>query len=162
MRSRASKGGIASGTATAHVNMLLHTYDWTKFDITLAGEDPLGCPLQELHLLETFELNGSRIIALKRGHKNHLSESAFAYALYDYWSGNAANSNTLSLRSLLVDRRSPGTIFKLDEESLYKYTLNLAKNCDMTIDSDGVGGNDLISRNRKSVSKLKEYAWQKN
>ena len=160
VRNRAPSGGITSGTATAHVNMLLNTYDWTKFDVTLAGEDPLGCPLQELHLLETYELNGSRIVGIKRGHKNHLAESAFAYALYDYWTGVAKNSLTLSLRSLLVERRSPGIIFRLDEESLYRCVSNLAMDCNMTIGSDGAGGSNLMARNKKSIENLKDFVWQ--
>ena len=160
VRNRAPNGGIASGTALAHVNMLLNTYDWTKFDIALAGEDPLGCPLQELHLLESFELNGTRIVGIKRGHKKHLAASAFAYALYDYWTGTAENSVTLSLRSLQVNRRSPGVIFRLNEESLYRCVANVAKDCNMTIESDGAGGSYLDAKNKKSIKNLKEYIWQ--
>ena len=163
VRSRAATGrrSITDRTATAHVGMLLRTYDWACFDQTTPGEDASGCPFQELHLIETSLVNGQTYVTLKRGAKPQLDTGAFAFALYDYWRGTAPGSRSLSLRSLLLDRRSPGVIFRLDEPALHIYLEDLSTAGALYLRSDGAGGIDLISNSPVADEELMELAWQR-
>ncbi len=161
-RARAAKKSIALGTAKAHVDMLLRTYDWTHFDQATPGEDISGCPFRELHLLETSLVNGETYVTLKRGAKLQLDTEAFAFALYDYWQGTAPGSRSLSLRSLLLDRRSPGVIFCLDEPALHACLEDISRVAGLQLRSDGVGGIDLVCGAPEARERLKEFAWQCN
>ena len=117
-RAVAARGSVTQRTATTHVDILLRTYDWARFEAATPGEDASGCPFQELHLIETSAVNGQTVVSVKRGPKPLLDVRAFAFALNDYWQGTAPGSRSLSVRSLLVDRRSPGVVYRLDEGSL--------------------------------------------
>ena len=162
VRSRAltEKGSITNRTVTVHVDMLLRTYDWTRFDLTTPSEDASGCPFQELHLLETSLVNGQTCVTLKRGAKPQLDAGAFAFALCDYWQKTAPGSGSLSLRSLLLERRSPGSIFRLDEPSLHVCLEDICGDAGLQLRSDGVGGTDLVGNSPLVNEKLKKLAWQ--
>ena len=161
-RAVTTRGSITQRTATAHVDMLIRTYDWARFDQTTAGEDACGCPFQELHVLETSLVNDQTYVVLKRGAKPQLDAGAFAFALYDYWQGTARRSRSLSLRSLLLDRRSPGVVFRLDEPALHQCLYDLAGATGLQLQSDGAGGLDLVSNSRVADGSLAELAWQRN
>ena len=162
VRSRAvtARGTITHGTAAAHVDMLLRTYDWARFDQAAPGEDASGCPFQELHLLETSLVNGKTFVALKRGLKPQLDTGAFAFALHDYWQGTASGSHSLSLRSLLLERRSPGVIFCLDEPALHRCLEELATAPGLELRGDGAGGTDLVADSPAAFERLEHLAWQ--
>ncbi|MCZ0942389.1 MAG: DUF4007 family protein [Gammaproteobacteria bacterium] len=163
VRNRAvvAKGSVTRRTATAHVDMLLRTYDWARFDAATPGEDASGCPFQELHLIETAVVNGHTQISVKRGPKPQLDVGAFAFALSDYWQGVAPGSRSLSIRSLLVDRRSPGVVFRLDEGSLLVCLEELCELSGMQMRSDGTGGMDLVG-NGQSKERLEWVAWPRS
>ena len=160
-RAVAARGSVTQRTATNHVDILLRTYDWTRFEAATPGEDASGCPFQELHLIETSAVNGQTLVSVKRGPKPLLDVGAFAFALNDYWQGTAPGSGSLSVRSLLVDRRSPGVVYRLDEGSLLAYLEELCEMSGMQMRSDGAGGMDVVGRGQEK-ERLEKVAWRGN
>ena len=163
VRSRAvvARGSVTRRTATTHVDILLRTYDWARFEAATPGEDASGCPFQELHLIETSAVNGQTLVSVKRGPKPQLDVRAFAFALNDYWQGTAPGSRSLSVRSLLVDRRSPGVVYRLDEGSLLACLEELCGMSGMQMRSDGAGGMDVVGDGQVK-ERLEEVAWRGN
>ena len=158
-RAVAARGSVTQRTATNHVDILLRTYDWARFETAAPGEDASGCPFQELHLVETSSVNGQTLVSVRRGPKPLLDVGAFAFALNDYWQGTAPGSRSLSVRSLLVDRRSPGVVYRLDEGSLLACLEELCRISDMHMRSDGAGGMDVVG-DRQVKKRLEEVAWR--
>lgn len=163
VRNRAVAAGrsVTQRTATAHADMLLRTYDWARFEASIPGEDASGCPFQELQLIETSAVNGQTLVSVKRGPKPQLDVSAFAFAVNDYWQGTAPGSRSLSVRSLLVDRRSPGVVYRLDEGSLLASLEELCGLSGMQMRSDGAGGMDVVGDGRAN-ERLEGVAWPGN
>ena len=160
-RAVAEKGSVTQRTAVTHVDILLRTYDWTRFEVGTSGEDTSGCPFQELQLIETSAVNGQTLVRVKRGPKPLLDVSAFAFALNDYWQGTARGSLSLSVRSLLVDRRSPGVVYRLDEGALLSCLEELCGVSGMQMRGDGVGSIDVVG-DGQIRERLEEVAWQGN
>lgn len=158
-RAVAARGSVTQRTAATHVDILLRTYDWARFEAAAPGEDASGCPFQELHLIETSAVNGQTLVSVKRGPKPLLDVGAFAFALNDYWQETAPGSRSLSVRSLLVDRRSPGVVYRLDEGSLFACLEELCGISGMEMRSDGAGGTDVVG-DRQVKERLEEVAWQ--
>ena len=157
-RAVAARGSITRRTATAHVDIFLRTYDWARLDSTTPGEDVSGCPFQELRLIETAVLNGHTQVNVKRGPKVQLDIGAFAFALLDYWKGTAPGANAISIRRMLVDRRSPGVVFRLDEGSLLASLQELCSVTGMVLRGDGAGGTELVC-NGPMEGYLEDVAW---
>ena len=158
-RAVAARGSVTQRTATNHVDILLRTYDWARFEAAAPGDDASGCPFQELHLIETSSVNAQTLVSVKRGPKPLLDIGAFAFALNDYWQGTAPGSRSLSVRSLLVDRRSPGVVYRLDEGSLLACLEELCRISGMHMRSDGTGGMDVVGDGQVKES-LEEVAWR--
>ena len=152
---------MTNRTATAHVDILLQTYDWSRFDAATPGEDATGCPFQELQLVETSTVNGQMHVSVKRGTKPQLDVGAFAFALNDYWQGTALGSRSISLRSLLIGQRSPGVVFRLDEGSLFACLEQLCEISGLEMRSDGAGGMDIVGDSQVN-KRLEEVAWLRN
>lgn len=155
----ATKGAISPGTASAHVDIFLRTYDWSRGDAISATDEGAGSPFQELKLLETAQSSGGVAITINRGPKPDLRLSDFAFALRDYWLGTASTSHQLSLRTLQLDRRGPASIFRLDEGSLQILIEEVAQRTKMECESDGAGGKALISPAGDHIEELEELAW---
>jgi hypothetical protein len=85
-------------------------------------EESLGCPLQELGLIQILPDGGKdEILQFDRGPKHGLTGQVFGYALLDFWERFAPESKTLSLKSICFEQMSPGMVFKLDENSILGY-----------------------------------------
>jgi len=162
MRAASTKGAISRNTAAAHVDLFLRTYDWSRSGSVVIAEEGSGCPFQELKLLETAHSSGDVIVTLNRGPKQDLRLSDMAFALHDFWAGTAHGSDTLSMRSLLLDKRGPGSIFRLDEASLHVLLEKLSMETAFEIESDGIGGSVLVASNSDHLHHLETAAWPKN
>jgi hypothetical protein len=158
-RAAASRGAISRNTASAHVDIFLRTYDWSRSDASSAAEEGANSPFQELRLLETAYHNGSTIISFNRGPKPDLRLSDLAFALRDFWVGTASESTRLSMRALQLDKRSPAAIFRLDENSLHIMVEELARETGLVIESDGAGGAALLSPSGGHLERLEALAW---
>lgn len=161
-RAVTARGAATSGTVAQHVDIFLRTYDSGRTSGAAIAEDSLGCPLQELGLLEIDDAAGVGIVKFHRGPKPDLDAKALAFAIADFWKATAANSKTLSMRSLMLDRRSPGVVFKLDEASLHGQLQTLCEEIKgLALRDDGAGGLDLIaSSSRAPHAVLEEFAWR--
>lgn len=80
-----------------------------------AIEDRLECPLIELQLIGVDPENF--LYRFERGPKPTLNDWFFLYALVEFWEGRTPGS-TLSLSEATYAAGSPGTVFKMDEDSV--------------------------------------------
>jgi len=161
VRARAvtTRGSITTGTASAHIDMLLRTYDAGK-PSDGAVEDTLGCPLQELGLILVATAAGRPSVRMSRGARAGLDAGAFAFALLDFWRGAAAGSRSLSVRSLMLERRSPGSILRLDETALHEQLLSVcARTGALRLREDGAGSTDLVATTDDHLEQLERLAW---
>ena len=72
-----------------------------------------------------------------------------------------ASSRTISLRSLMLGRRSPGAVFRLDEASMHVLLDRLCSRLKgFSMRDDGTGGVDLIFNDRAAPhARLERFAW---
>jgi hypothetical protein len=155
-----ARGAITSGTVLQHVDVFLRTYDAGRASATAVVEEGLGCPLQELGLLDITDVGTSPVIRFRRGPKPDIDVATMAFAVADFWRSVAPNSLSLSLRSLMVDRRSPGTIFRLDESSMHRALEELtAAVKGLSLRDDGAGGVDLVRSQQTALGRLEDVAW---
>lgn len=159
-RAETSGSRISAGTAQAHVDILIRSYDASRRDGVALVEDALGCPLQELDLVREESVLGTPTLRLSRGPKPTLDLPAFAFALHDFWTGSARESRALSLRSLMLSRRSVGMAFALDEASLHERLAAVCSAADaLELQDDGAGGVDLVAKDDAAFAQLREIAW---
>lgn len=162
VKTRASAGRkpITMGTAAAHVDIFIRTYDAARLDGAILAEDSLGCQHQELGLLELVTRAGTSLVKFRRGAKAGLDMPTFAFAVADFWRGTAAGSRTLSIRSLLLERRSPGNVFRLDEPALYDQLEALCCAApSLSLSDDGAGGTNLVAGDAHFLSIIEDLAW---
>ena len=108
-----------------------------------------------------MDVGASPVLRFRRGPKPDIDLAAMAFAVADFWGSVAPNSLSLSLRSLMVDRRSPGAVFRLDESSMHRSleeVSGLVKG--LSLRDDGAGGVDLVRTAQTPLSRLEEIAWQ--
>jgi hypothetical protein len=161
LRARAAtvRGAITASTAAVHADMLIRTYASEIGECSGAAEETLGSPFQELGLLATGLSGGKPVIRLTRGQRTDLSPASLAYAIHDFWSGTAPQDRTLSLRSLLLNRRSPGVIFRMDENALLQKLEELcAATAALQLQEDGAGGMNLVASDA-AFDELERFAW---
>lgn len=161
LRARAEtvRGSITTGTATAHADIFIRTYTQIQSEAGAAAEETLGCPLQELGLLTSGISGGKQVLRLTRGARSDLRAEALAFALREFWMGTASESRTLSVRALLLDRRAPGVVFRLDENSLQQKIEELCRSLSrIDLREDGAGGMNLIAQDG-AMEELETFAW---
>jgi len=80
-------------------------------------EDALESPLAELGLIRSIgRQDGFRFV---RGAKPTLGNGVFLYALIDFW-GHHSSARTLSFEAIAHEVGSPGRVFLLDEDDLFR------------------------------------------
>lgn len=158
--SAAVRGGVSAGTAAAHLDILVKTYDASADRGAAVLEDTLGSPFQELDLLRTTTSGGVPTIRLNRGGKRGLDWRALAFSLADHWRTAAPGSAALTMRSMMLDRVSPGSVFRLDETAVHGL---LEEVCDrsgrLALRGDGIGGLELVSNRGTGPEELERMAW---
>lgn len=119
LRANRSKGTLAESTLKQHIAIFLSTYVSPELENVTVLEESLGCPLQELGLVQILPDGGKdEILKFDRGPKHGLTGQVFGYALLDFWGRVAPETKTLSLKSICFEQMSPGIVFKLDENSI--------------------------------------------
>jgi hypothetical protein len=158
--SSAARGGVNVGTAAAHLDILVKTYDAAADRGAAVLEDTLGSPFQELDLLRTTTAGGVPTVRFHRGGKRGLDWRALAFALADHWRAAAPGSGALTMRSIMLDRVSPGSVFRLDETAMHGL---LEEVCDrsgrLALRGDGIGGLELVSSGAAGPDELERMAW---
>jgi len=139
---------LSDGTVRQHLDILLNSYAASSTAGQGALEDTLGCPLQELGIVQ-LELASERepVVVLPRGAWPHLSNDVFVRVLLDYWALRAPNDRTLTLRALLSDFASPGLSLRLDEVALWDQLSRAVARFPTHLDlSDGLEQRSLVLR----------------
>ena len=98
------------------IDCFVRTYAVPRDKKAAVLEDSLDCPLIELQLIEEDVAPG--LFYFKRGEQSALSDDLFAYALLDFWNRTAPNRETLAFADIAYGFASPGSSFKLDENSI--------------------------------------------
>ncbi len=160
-RAMTARGAVTAGTIDQHVEIFLRTYDSGRMAPDAVLEDSLGCPLQELALLDVRDVGSQAVVRFRRGPKSGLDEQSLAFAVADYWKSTDATSRTISLRSLMLGRESPGAVFRLDEASMHVLLDRLCSRLKgFSLRDDGAGGVDFISGDTAaSLASLERFAW---
>ncbi|MCE1321250.1 DUF4007 family protein [Enterobacter hormaechei] len=65
--------------------------------------------------------------AFRRGPKASLHKGIFAFALIDFWQQKADGLSALAFENIIYTEGSPGRVFKLDEESVAQYLIELSE-----------------------------------
>lgn len=116
------------------LDCFFHTYITTRTSNRQNGksegfsEDNLDCPLAELDLiryLPEYDLYHFNI-----GPKKSLPIEIFGYSLFSFMAGRMGTRRTISLEECIYQPGSPGQIFKLDENSLVEFLLELEHRVD--------------------------------
>lgn len=106
----------SESTLKRDIEVFVRTYLSSRVNRNGAVEDSLDCPLTELNLLE--EVSGTNLIKIRRGPKSTLGDQAFAFCLLQFWNRIAPETKSLAFSEIAYSQNSPGTVFKLDENSL--------------------------------------------
>jgi hypothetical protein len=113
---RAEAADLAENSIRRDVEVFLRSYVGSADMRASVGEDALDCPLSELGLIEARP--GSDLFQLQRTPKPTLADYAFLYALCDFWKGISEAQQTLAFSEIAYRKGSPGTVFRLDENSI--------------------------------------------
>ena len=114
---RAAPGDLAENSIRRDVEVFLRSYvGAADMRGTGLGEDAFDCPLSELGLIEARQ--GSDLYHLQRSPKPTLADYAFVYALCDFWNRVPNAQQTLAFSEIAYRKGSPGTVFRLDENSI--------------------------------------------
>jgi hypothetical protein len=106
----------SESTLRRDIETFVRTYLSGRSNRTTAIEDSLDCPLTELNLLE--EMSGTSLLKIRRGPKSTLGDRVFAFCLLQFWDRVAPTTKSLAFSEIAYSQNSPGTVFKLDENSL--------------------------------------------
>jgi hypothetical protein len=105
----------SEATMTRDVECMVHCYVQPAYNQrTVLSEDTLLCPLTEPGLIQPIP--GLRSYLLKSGPQPELADELVAYALHDLVA--QSQRQTIALSALAYMPRSPGRVFRLDEDSL--------------------------------------------
>ena len=63
-------------------------------------------------------MSGTNLFKIRRGPKSTLSDRIFAFCLLQFWNRTAPETKSLAFSEIAYSQNSPGTVFKLDENSL--------------------------------------------
>ncbi len=96
------------------IDCALRTYVGTRSKSELL-EDSLECPLVELQLIN--EDAEGRLFRFSRGPKPSLSDTVFLHCLLEFWDANR-KQDSLPFSEVAFAAGSPGSVFKLDENSI--------------------------------------------
>jgi len=96
------------------IDCAVRTYVGTRTKGELL-EESLECPLVELQML-TADADGV-LFRFSRGPKSTLSDQHFLYCLLEFW-GAHSSQDSLAFSEIAFAVGSPGSVFKLDENSI--------------------------------------------
>ena len=106
--------GPSESSLKRDIDCAIRTYVGTRIKTELL-EESLECPLVELELV-TEDFDGV-LFRFNRGPKSSLSDEVFLYALLEFWETQTSRES-LAFSELAFGAGSPGSSFKLDENSI--------------------------------------------
>lgn len=151
-----NKYKIASATLKRDIECCLRSYV-----PRVAGDSPEEISDSVLGELALIQQIGRGTFEFRRGAKNSLSDSLFAYCLLSFWEEYSPTTNTLSFESIAHEIGSPGRVFKLDEASVAERVQALGEiTKNQLVWSDTAGMRQVIrTSNEINKNKLLEKAY---
>jgi hypothetical protein len=138
---RRNISGPSASSLRRDVDCALRTYAGTRATGELL-EESLDCPLVELQLISSED---GILFRFARGPKESISEDVFLHCLLDYW-GARAGGESLAFSEIAFGHGSPGSVFKLDENSISLRLENLEKASDGALIYDETAGLKQVYR----------------
>jgi hypothetical protein len=111
---RRNVAGPSDSSLRRDIDCAIRTYAGTRTKSELL-EESLECPLVELQIL-TADADGV-LFRFSRGPKPTLSDRVFLYCLLQFWEGHGCQ-DSLAFSEIAFAVGSPGSVFKLDENSI--------------------------------------------
>jgi len=143
----------SEATLKRDIEVFIRTYLSGRGNRGAAVEDSLDCPLTELGLLE--EISGTSLFKIRRGPKSSLSDRVFAFCVLQFWDRVAPETKTLAFSEIAYSQNSPGTVFKLDENSLIERLERLEVATDGALGYTEVAGLKQVYRQEEKCEGLK-------
>ena len=106
--------GPSDSSLLRDIDCALRTYVGTRTKAELL-EDSLECPLVELQLIAAAP--DGKLYRFSRGPKPSLSDQVFLSCLLEFWDSDRA-PDSLAFSEVAFAAGSPGSVFKLDENSI--------------------------------------------
>lgn len=104
---------VASATLKRDIECCLRSYV-----PRVAGDSPEEISDTVLGELALIQQIGRGQFEFRRGAKQTLNDSLFAWCLVDFWDRYSPDTKTLSFEAIAHEYGSPGRVFKLDESSV--------------------------------------------
>lgn len=111
---RRNIAGPSDSSLSRDIDCAVRTYVGTRTKGKLL-EESLECPLVELQIL-TVDADGM-LFRFSRGPKATLSDLVFLYCLLEFWEAHQSQ-DSLAFSEIAFAAGSPGSVFKLDENSI--------------------------------------------
>lgn len=157
-----SNGRATERTASNHVDVFLRMYDAASATDVAAWEDGLGSPFQDLDLLRTIRRGGLPVASAPFRSVRPIDARSTAFIIADHWRRHVRGGTTLSLRTMLLEARAPGTILRLDEIGLHALLRDMCDTAPVGIlREDGLGGLNLVMEGADEVKLLEDWAWNR-
>lgn len=111
------------GTIEREIEYCLRTYIPAKIKLGAISEETLDCPLAELDIVRFLPDDG--YYRFNIGPKMSLPLGVFGYGLLTFFSRVVQNRRTVGIDEIIYQPRSPGQVFKLDENTVIEYLESL-------------------------------------
>jgi len=118
LHNKESKHQASDNTLDRDVNCFIRTYCQSRNNVGVV-EESFDCPLVELNLIS--ELTDNQGYELQRGEKVTLPIEVFTATLIAFWVKRFNERDSLPFTDILTAPLSPGSIFKLDEDTMTFY-----------------------------------------
>ncbi len=133
---RRNIAGPSISSLRRDIDCAIRTYVGTRAKTDLL-EESLECPLVELQLLMA-DVDGM-LFRFSRGPKPTLSDHIFLHCLLDFWKRHPSQ-DSLAFSEIAFAPGSPGSVFKLDENSIAVRLEGLEKGTDGSLIYDETAG----------------------
>lgn len=143
---RRNISGPSVSSLRRDVDCVLRTYAGTRIKGELL-EESLDCPLVELQLISSED---GILFRFARGPKASISDYVFLHCLLEFWGGRAGRES-LAFSEIAFGHGSPGSVFKLDENSVALRLEQLEKTTDRALIYDETAGLKQVYRRRNIV-----------
>ena len=137
--------GLSESSLRRDIDCAIRTYVGTRKAGELL-EESLECPLVELELVRSD--SEGILLRFNRGPKQSLADLIFLYALLEFWDARGA-SDSLAFSDVAFGEGSPGSVFKLDENSIASSLERLADVTDGCLIYDETAGLRQVYRRKK-------------
>jgi hypothetical protein len=148
---------ISENSIKRDVDCFIRTYVPSRLTKTTLLEETFDCPLVELELIS--ELSDGRTYRFHRGQSPTLPNAIVAATLSEFWETHFPDRETLAFSEIAYSPKSPGRIFKLDEDTLVVYLEALEELTARAFSYDETAGLKQIYRHKKvnSMELLQKY-----